>query len=118
MISELRTGTGRWRLAWILHRGSGLGLLAFLVIHVGDTALIRLGPTYYNAVLAIYRNGFFRALETVLLVAVLFHAFNGVRITVMDFWPGWGRHQRALINLTYGLTAVAWLGSAYFMVTR
>ena len=118
MIAELRTGTARWRLAWILHRGSGIGLLAFLVIHVGDTALVRLGPAYYDAVIAVYRNGFFRVLETVLLVAVLFHAFNGVRITLMDFWPGWFRYQRLLINVTYGLTAVTWLASAYFMATR
>ncbi len=118
MIAELRTGTGRWRLAWLLHRGSGLGLLAFLIIHVGDTALVRLGPSYYDAVVAVYRNAFFRALETILLVAVLFHALNGIRITLMDFWPGWFRHQRALINTTYGLTAVTWLASAYFMATR
>lgn len=93
-------------------------MLLFLLVHVGDTALVRLGPAYYDAVVATYRNAAFRALEIVLMGAVLFHSFNGLRIVVIDLWPGWLPFNRALVNAAYLLTAACWLPAAYFMAVR
>lgn len=106
------------RAAWLLHRASGVGVLLFLLMHVGDTALLRLGPGAYNAFIAVYRNGVFRGLEIVLMAAVLFHALNGLRITVQDLWPGWPSVERPMIYGTYGLTAALWLPAAYFVAVH
>lgn len=114
----LRQDTWRRRAAWILHRGSGVGVLLFVFIHVGDTALVRLGPDAYNAVIALYRQAFFRALEIVLMGAVLFHAFNGVRLTVQDFWGGWLRYEKVMLYGTYGLTVALWVVGGAFMAVR
>jgi succinate dehydrogenase / fumarate reductase cytochrome b subunit len=95
-----------------------VGVLLFLFLHVVDVALVRLGPEIFNSLLFVYRQPFFRALEIVLMGAVLFHAFNGLRVTVQDLWPGWLSHDRLLLWTAYGLTVAGWLPSAYFMAVR
>jgi succinate dehydrogenase / fumarate reductase cytochrome b subunit len=117
-VIALRQDTWRRRSAWILHRGSGVGVLLFLFLHVGDTAMVRLGPGAYDAVISLYRKAAFRALEIVLMGAVLFHAFNGIRITVRDFWGGWLAYERHLLYGTYALTLVLWVAAAFFMAIR
>lgn len=83
-MSLYRGGIGQW--SWILHRVTGVGVLVFLCLHILDTALILLGPEHYNAIIAVYRWPVFRVMEVGLFASVLFHALNGLRITVMDLW--------------------------------
>jgi succinate dehydrogenase / fumarate reductase, cytochrome b subunit len=73
--------------AWLLHRITGVGVLLFLLAHIIDTSLIGWGPNAYNKAIALYRETGFRIGEIILFGMVLFHALNGVRICVMDFWP-------------------------------
>ena len=83
--------------AWALHRLTGLGVLAFLFVHIVETFLISLGPDLYNHTLALYNTAFFRVAEVGLLFAVLYHAVNGIRVTIQDFWPQLWHYERALI---------------------
>lgn len=82
--------------SWILHRVTGVGVLFFLFLHVLDTALVGFGPEAYDAVIALYRAPAVRILEVVLVAAVLFHALNGLRIILIDFWPRAVAIQRQL----------------------
>jgi len=79
-----RGGIGQW--SWVLHRVTGVAVLLFLLVHILDTALIMLGPEWYNRVLQIYRMPIFGVMEIGLFAAVLYHALNGIRITLIDFW--------------------------------
>jgi len=90
---------GMW--TWVLHRATGLGILLFLIIHVVDTALVIYWPGLYDHALRIYQNPVFRVGELAIYFSVLFHALNGLRIIVQDFWPGAMLHQRRL-----GLAAI------------
>ena len=92
-----RGGIGQW--SWILHRVTGVGVLIFLLIHILDTALIALGPEHYNKIIAIYRLPIFRVLEVGLFASVLFHALNGVRIILIDFWEDLTRVHRQLFYI-------------------
>ncbi len=78
-------GAGQW--AWILHRLTGVGVLVFLLVHIVDTAFLGWGPELYNKAMAFYRMPVFRVGEVFLAGSVLFHALNGVRIIIIDFWP-------------------------------
>lgn len=111
-------GTLRYRGAWILHRASGVGVLLFLLVHIADVALVRLGPDAFNALIFVYRQTFFRALEIALMGAVLFHAFNGSRITIQDFWPNWLARERPMLWAVYVLTIAFWVPASFFMATR
>ncbi len=96
-------GIGQW--AWLIHRVTGLGILFFLVIHIIDTFLVVALPAEYDFTVDIYGGVFngiyfaplrwaFRAAELGLIACVLFHAVNGVRIVLFDFWPGSVDYQR------------------------
>ncbi len=100
-VAGYRGGAGHW--SYIFHRLTGVGVLLFLIVHVMDTALIGWGPEVFNRVMAWYRHPFFRVSEILLFAAVLYHTLNGVRIIVMDFWPGATRNHRRLTWATWAL---------------
>lgn len=109
-----RGGAGQW--AWVLHRLSGLGVLLFLLIHILDTALVLFGPEVYDKVVKIYTNPVFRVGEVGLAAAVIYHALNGIRITVLDFWPEFSARHKELFYGVVALFVVIFLPSAYLML--
>lgn len=84
-------------LTWLLHRATGLGVLLFLLLHIFDIFLLSLGPEVFNELLFIYTAWWARALEVFLLFGLLFHALNGLRVIVQDFWPKLWDYQRQLV---------------------
>ena len=68
-----------------------------------DTAVIGWGPEAYEKVLSVYHNPFVLALELVLVGMVLFHALNGIRIMIIDFWP---RAAEYHVRMFYATAAV------------
>jgi succinate dehydrogenase / fumarate reductase cytochrome b subunit len=90
-----RGGSGMW--AWMFHRIMGLGVLLFLCIHILETFTLSFGPDFYDHTMELYNTAFFRVAEIGLLFAVLYHAINGIRITIQDFWPALWRYERTLV---------------------
>src|SRR4029079_9433901 len=85
-VLRYRGGLGQW--AWAIHRAAGLGVLAFLLLHVFDIFLVNFGPEAFNGPLEVlYKSMPARILEIFLLFGLLYHAFNGVRIILADFMP-------------------------------
>jgi len=83
-------------LAWAFHRIAGVAVWAFILLHVLDIWLVGAAPDLYDEVLAIYASPFGRVMESLLGAALLYHALNGMRIIVMDFWPAMTRYHRQL----------------------
>ena len=105
---------GMW--AWIFHRVTGVGILLFLLIHILDTALILLGPNAYNHMVSLYKQPFFRPMEVALLAAILYHSLNGVRISLMDFWPSLMKFEVSLFYAVVILFFMLWIPATYLMV--
>jgi succinate dehydrogenase / fumarate reductase cytochrome b subunit len=105
---------GQW--SWIAHRITGAAIILFLFAHVVDTAVVGWGPEAYNKVVAVYHNPFIRLLELGLVAAVIYHALNGVRIMVMDFWPKAADLNRQLIYGTVGLYVLSMIPITYIIV--
>lgn len=105
---------GMW--TWALHRLTGLGILAFLVIHVAETAAVVYWPDFYDEALNLYKNPVFRVAELLIFFSVLYHALNGLRIIVQDFWPIAMLHQRRLAWAAAGLSAVLIIPVAWIML--
>ena len=101
---------GMW--SWVFHRITGVAIFFFLLVHVLDTALIRLSPEAYNAVIGTYKNPVMGLGEVVLVAAIAFHAFNGLRVILIDFWSKGARYQRVLFWIVIALWAVTMLGFA------
>lgn len=88
---------------WVLHRVTGVALFFFLLVHVLDTALVRVSPEAYNAVIDTYKTPIVNLLEVGLVGAVLFHALNGLRVILVDFWSRGPRYQR---QMTWTIAAI------------
>jgi succinate dehydrogenase / fumarate reductase cytochrome b subunit len=95
---------GQW--SWVLHRLAGLGTLLFLVIHVIDTSWVYFFPDLYENAIRIYQTPLFTLGEFGLAACVVYHAFNGLRITLFDFRPDLWEHQALAGQLVYLATAV------------
>ena len=101
---------GMW--SWVLHRITGVAIFFFLLVHVLDTALIRVSPEAYNAVIGSYKTWYFALGEAGLVAAIIFHALNGLRIILVDFWKGGTQHHKTLLWIVLGLWVVLTLGFA------
>ena len=96
-----RGDPGMW--SWVLHRISGATIFFFLFVHVLDTALVRVSPEAYNQVIETYKTPIVGLMEIGLVGAVLYHALNGVRIILIDFWQEGPRHQRKMLWIVAGV---------------
>lgn len=83
-------------LAWAFHRISGAAIWLFIILHVLDIWLVGANPELYDEVLVIYASPIGRVGETLLGAALLYHALNGLRIIIMDFWPAMTRYHRQM----------------------
>ena len=84
---------GMW--SWVAHRVTGVAIFFFLLVHVLDTSLVRISPEDYNDVIGTYKNPIMGLGEAGLVAAIVFHAFNGIRIILVDFWAKGPKYQRA-----------------------
>lgn len=100
-----RGRSGQW--AFVLHRITGFLVFMFILLHIVDVSLINVhhGHTY-DEVHQIYGNILMRLFEVGLLFALVFHALNGLRIVMVDFFPGAVKNQVRLFSAVLGLTAV------------
>lgn len=103
-----RGNEGMW--SWVLHRISGIAIYFFLLVHVLDTATVRISPEVYNAIIGAYKNPIMGLGEIVLVGAVVLHALNGLRIILVDMFPAVTRVQRQLFWGVLGLTVVLLIG--------
>ena len=93
---------GMW--TWVAHRISGVLIFLFLFAHVLDTALVRVSPDAYNSIMTTYKTPVVGLGELGLVAAVIFHALNGIRIILIDFWDKGPRFQR---QMSYGVVGIA-----------
>ena len=108
-MAQATTGTlyrgreGMW--SWVLHRITGVAIFFFLLVHVLDTSLVRISPEAYNSVINEYKTPILGLGELALVAAIGFHALNGLRIILIDFWAWGTRHQR----LMFWIVIVLWI---------
>ena len=94
-------------LTYILHRIGGSALFIFFTIYI--LALVGL-----QAAAGILANWVFQLL---FLPFILFHAINGLRITILDLSPKLIEHYRTAINIEWVVYAVV-VVFALFVVLR
>ena len=109
-----RGGEGMW--TWVLHRITGVSVFFFLLVHVLDTALVRVSPEAYDLVIASYKTPIVNLLEIGLVGAVLYHALNGLRIILVDFWAKGPRYQRQMTWAIGTVWVVLMVPGTYFMI--
>ena len=78
---------GRWgpeRYLYTLHRLSGLGLLAYFLLHIVVTSIRAFGPEACGRAMAAVGGPLFKVGEFLVLAAFAFHAANGLRLVLVE----------------------------------
>jgi len=97
--------TGMW--AWIGHRITGVVLVVYIFLHLSfiTTASLGDGPKNFDALMKITSQPLFIVLDFVLVVVVIYHAMNGLRVVLFD--AGFGiRRQKQVFWVAMGVAAV------------
>ncbi len=114
-LATYRTGT--W--AWVLHRVSGLLILAYLYFHliVLSSDVWFKGSADFNRVVGELTAPPFLVADLLLFVVVLYHALNGIRIMLLDL--GYGiRHQRQVFWGLMGVGALVMAAASVALLPR
>ena len=105
-----RGKVGMW--SWVLHRITGLAIFFFLLVHILDTALVRISPEAYNAVIGTYKTPIIGLAELGLVAAILFHALNGVRVILIDYWRKGAKYQNLMFWIVVVIAFLLFAGFA------
>lgn len=94
-------------LSYILHRIGGSALFIFFTVYI----LSLLGIGFANAIFSSW------VFQIILLVFGLFHAINGLRITILDLFPKLIEHSKTATYIAW-VTYVLVAGFALFIILR
>jgi succinate dehydrogenase / fumarate reductase cytochrome b subunit len=84
-------------LVYVLHRIGGVGMVVFITIHILASFVGGKGGVFVNS---IYENWLF---QIFIFFCVLFHAINGLRITILDLFPRLIEYQRQAIWIEWAV---------------
>ena len=84
-------------LTFILHRIGGVGMAVFVAVHILASFVGGSVGAFLNDV---YTHWLF---QIFIFFCALFHAVNGLRITILDLWPRLIEHQREAIWLEWAV---------------
>lgn len=113
LLPQLNTGS----VAWALHRITGVALAVYLLPHFITVNSARGGREAFDAALGWYTGPLIAASEFVLVMAVAFHMFNGIRIIAVDFFD-LSHTQRMLFWCVMAGCAAVMLGASFVFVPR
>ncbi len=103
-------------LAWAFHRISGVAIWLFVLLHVLDIYLAGGDPKVYDEILKVYASLPGRIMEVLLGAALLYHALNGMRIILMDFWPRLTVYHKRMWYANWVIFVVVGIPGAFWIL--
>ncbi len=85
---------GLERYAYSLHRITGLGILAYFLMHIFVTGTRLGGEQNWESTMAYFRQPIFKFGELLVFLAFAFHAANGIRLVLVELGFGLGKPAR------------------------
>ena len=98
-------------LTFILHRIGGLGMAIFITVHILASFMGGKTGVFLNS---IYENWLF---QIFIFFCILFHAINGLRITIVDLFPKLIPYEREAIWVEWAVFIPLYL-IAVFVIIR
>jgi succinate dehydrogenase / fumarate reductase cytochrome b subunit len=72
---------GTW--AFALNRLTGLGLMLYLMVHMGVLTLLLRGEEQWDEFVELASHPLILALDVVLIFGILYHGLNGIRVALV-----------------------------------
>jgi succinate dehydrogenase / fumarate reductase cytochrome b subunit len=114
---ETRLNPNVGTFAWVLHRITGLLLLAYLFTHLWVLGSANGGPGAFDQRLRLVQSPIFHFLEIGLILTVFYHMINGLSITIMDFFNLSSKHK-TLVTISVAVFAVFLILAIGIMLPR
>jgi succinate dehydrogenase / fumarate reductase cytochrome b subunit len=86
---------GTW--AFVLNRLTGLGLVAYLYLHLIVLSTLLRGPEAWDGLVAVFRRPVFLALDVLLVLGLAVHGLNGLRVVLVGSGLLVDRHKALLV---------------------
>lgn len=104
--------TGMW--AWVGHRLTGLALVGYVFLHLSflSTASVGDDGVSFNDLMATTSQPLFVAMDFLLVVVVIYHAMNGLRIVLFDMGLGI-RRQKLVFWICMAVAAILIVGGLW-----
>jgi succinate dehydrogenase / fumarate reductase cytochrome b subunit len=99
-------------LTFVLHRIGGLGIAIFVGTHILSSVL---GGSVGQALNAIYESWIF---QIFVFFCAMFHAVNGLRITILDLWPNLLEYQREAIWVEWAVFIPLYAIAVYVIISN
>lgn len=109
LARALRYKGGGPMLTYILHRIGGMGMAIFISTHILASFI---GGDVGGFINGIYESWVF---QIIIFFCVMFHAINGLRITILDLFPALLEHQKEAIMIEW-MVFIPLYGFAVFSI--
>jgi succinate dehydrogenase / fumarate reductase, cytochrome b subunit len=93
---------GTW--GYILHRLTGLALTGYILVHIYLISGLA-HKEAFNSEMQIFQHPLLKLLEWALFSVLIFHALNGIRIFVVDYFNG-ARYHKQLLSAVWVLSII------------
>ncbi|HTP06681.1 MAG TPA: hypothetical protein VMP08_00415 [Anaerolineae bacterium] len=85
---------GFW--AYVGMRLSAIGLVLYLFLHLAVLSQLAVGPTAWDNFVALAKSPIFLLLDVILIIGILVHGLNGIRLSLIGFGIGVPSHKLML----------------------
>ena len=92
-------------ISFVLRRFTGLALVFYLFMHMWVIGSINSGPEAFNARLNFFQQPIFKILEIGLLAAVVYHAFDGIRLIIVHYFEV-TEYRKSLFYAAFAVAAL------------
>jgi succinate dehydrogenase / fumarate reductase cytochrome b subunit len=92
-------------ISFVLRRFTGVALVLYLFLHMWVIGSALQGPEVFNARLNLVQTDFFKLAEIALLAAVVYHAFDGIRLMVVHYFNV-TNYRKSLFYAAFAISAI------------
>ena len=92
-------------ISFFLRRLTGVALVLYLFLHMWVIGSALQGPEVFNARLNLVQSPLFKLMEIALLAAVVYHAFDGIRLLVVH-WFDVTSYRKSLFYAVFVVSAI------------
>jgi succinate dehydrogenase / fumarate reductase cytochrome b subunit len=92
-------------ISFVLRRFTGVALVLYLFTHMWVIGSALGGPEVFDARLATVQTTTFKFLEILLLAAVVYHAFDGIRLLIVHYFNV-TEYRKSLFYAAFAVSAL------------
>ena len=92
-------------ISFFLRRLTGVALVLYLFLHMWVIGSALQGPEVFDARLSLVQSPIFKLMEIALLAAVVYHAFDGIRLLVVH-WFDVTNYRKSLFYAAFVVSAI------------